>query len=116
MSDNPSYEEEAKRYFEKLDEAFDAFDTGPKRPMKTPLQPQFNLTIGPVSAITIVFVILKLTGHITWAWGWVLSPLWLGAALALAAIVLVFVAYLTVFLFSRLLEWISDRRTRKGRL
>lgn len=26
--------------------------------------------------LTIVFITLKLTGHISWSWWWVLSPLW----------------------------------------
>ncbi len=37
-----------------------------------------------IAAIT--FVVLKLTGVISWAWWWVLSPLWIeGALLALGA-------------------------------
>lgn len=32
--------------------------------------------------LTILFIGLKLTGDITWSWLWVLSPLWLGIALA----------------------------------
>ena len=31
--------------------------------------------------LTILFVGLKLTGNIDWAWVWVLSPLWIGAGL-----------------------------------
>lgn len=31
----------------------------------------------------IVFIILKLTGTLTWSWLWVLSPLWIGFALSL---------------------------------
>lgn len=27
--------------------------------------------------LTIVFIVLKLTGYIAWSWLWVLSPLWL---------------------------------------
>ena len=26
----------------------------------------------------LVFLILKLTGHIDWSWWWVTSPLWIG--------------------------------------
>lgn len=33
--------------------------------------------IGLLGILTIVFVVLKLTGNITWSWWWVLSPLWL---------------------------------------
>jgi hypothetical protein len=32
------------------------------------------------SALTVLFVALKLTGYITWPWVWVLSPVWLGLA------------------------------------
>ena len=30
-----------------------------------------------VTGLTVLFIGLKLTGHITWSWWWVLSPLWL---------------------------------------
>ena len=33
--------------------------------------------IGFVGLLTIVFITLKLTGYITWSWGWVLSPIWI---------------------------------------
>ena len=39
--------------------------------------------IGFVGLLTILFIGLKLTGYITWAWVWVLSPLWIGAIIAL---------------------------------
>lgn len=29
------------------------------------------------SLLTIVFIVLKLTGYITWSWVWVLAPLWI---------------------------------------
>jgi hypothetical protein len=38
-----------------------------------------------------VFIVLKLTGHIEWSWVWVLSPLWIGAAVALLIVAIVFV-------------------------
>jgi energy-coupling factor transporter transmembrane protein EcfT len=31
--------------------------------------------------LTLIFITLKLTGHITWSWLWVLSPLWIPLAL-----------------------------------
>jgi hypothetical protein len=50
-------------------------------------------------ALTLVFIILKLTQQIDWSWWWVLSPLWLPLALVLcvAAIVVIFVALLGGF-------------------
>lgn len=42
------------------------------------------------SALTILFIGLKLTGYLEWSWVWVLSPLWItfAAGLLLMAIVL----------------------------
>ena len=37
----------------------------------------------------IVFLILKLTGTITWSWWWVTAPLWGGLALVLAILIIV---------------------------
>lgn len=34
-----------------------------------------------VEILTIIFVVAKLVGTITWSWCWVLSPLWLPWAL-----------------------------------
>ena len=33
--------------------------------------------IGFVGLLTILFIALKLTGHIDWGWWWILSPLWI---------------------------------------
>ena len=30
-----------------------------------------------VEALTLIFVVLKLTGMISWPWLWVLSPIWI---------------------------------------
>ena len=51
--------------------------------------------IGFTGLLTIVFIVLKLTGVIDWSWGWVLSPLWIGAIIALLilAIFLVILAW-----------------------
>ncbi len=37
----------------------------------------------------IVFLILKLTDQIDWSWWWITAPLWIPAALVLAAIVVI---------------------------
>ena len=36
--------------------------------------------------IFIVFLILKLTGAITWSWWWVTCPLWIGLAVWIGSI------------------------------
>ena len=38
---------------------------------------------GLATLLTVLFVGLKLTGHITWSWIWVLSPLWIGFSILL---------------------------------
>ncbi len=35
-----------------------------------------NNPVSFLQALGILFIGLKLTGHITWDWWWVLSPLW----------------------------------------
>ena len=45
--------------------------------------------IGFTGLLTIVFIILKLCGIITWSWWWVLSPLWISAILWVVLVVIV---------------------------
>lgn len=49
--------------------------------------------------LTIVFVVLKLTGYIAWPWVWVLSPLWISVALYLAILVIYLIVVFIVYLF-----------------
>ena len=37
--------------------------------------------IGFTGLLTVVFVVLKLVGIISWSWWWVLSPIWISLAL-----------------------------------
>ena len=39
--------------------------------------------IGFTGVLTIVFIVLKLLGKITWSWWWVLSPIWISAIVAI---------------------------------
>ena len=41
--------------------------------------------------LTIAFIVLKLMNVITWSWWWVLSPLWIPAAIILGAGVIIFI-------------------------
>ena len=49
----------------------------------------------------LIFITLKLTGHITWSWLWVLGPFWIPFAIALAIFIVVFLGSLAVDIFSR---------------
>jgi hypothetical protein len=50
--------------------------------------------IGFAWLLTIVFITMKLLNKIDWSWWWVLSPLWIPAALVIA----IFVIFLVVAL------------------
>lgn len=52
-----------------------------------------NGGIGFTGLLTIVFIVLKLLGIITWSWFWVLSPIWIDAILVvlLLAVLLCFI-------------------------
>ena len=59
--------------------------------------------IGLGTILFIVFLILKLTGTITWSWWWVTAPLWIPFALilgilALALVILIIGRIFAVFL------------------
>lgn len=47
--------------------------------------------LGLASVLTIVFIILKLVGVISWSWWWVLSPLWINAIFVVLVLAVVFV-------------------------
>ena len=51
--------------------------------------------------LTVAFIVLKLTGCIDWSWWWVLSPLWIPAAIALAILLITFSISITLSLKSK---------------
>lgn len=51
--------------------------------------------IGFCSLLAVLFIGLKLTDNIDWSWWWVLSPLWIPAAIVLA--IIAFMAIIAVF-------------------
>lgn len=53
-----------------------------------------NSGVGFAGLLTIVFIVLKLLGKITWSWWWVLSPILIEIAVAL--LILVFMLILAV--------------------
>lgn len=60
--------------------------------------------IGFCGALTILFIGLKLTGHINWGWLWVLSPLWIPTA--------IFVSFLIVILAIAVLASVGGSKRR----
>jgi Transmembrane Fragile-X-F protein len=49
--------------------------------MEQPLSRRSEANLG-TTLLQIAFIVLKLTGAITWSWWWVLSPLWITASVA----------------------------------
>lgn len=41
--------------------------------------------------LLVLFIALKLTGQINWSWLWVMSPLWIGAAVSVIILLAVYV-------------------------
>jgi len=46
--------------------------------------------IGVLGLLSVVFVVLKLTGYISWSWWWVTAPFWGGFALFIGVIVVIY--------------------------
>ena len=56
-----------------------------------------SVQVGPgfLGLLTLIFITLKLTGYIAWSWVWVLSPFWIGFAIAFTIFaIVVLIAYL----------------------
>ena len=50
---------------------------------------KLTISVGNLSLSTIVFIVflvIKLTGYITWSWWWVTAPLWVGPAVVVGII------------------------------
>ena len=52
--------------------------------------------IGFAGLLTIVFIVLKLLDKIDWDWVWVLSPLWISAALAVLVLIIFGIVYMCI--------------------
>lgn len=43
-------------------------------------------------ALSIVFIVLKLIGIITWSWWWVLSPIWISMIMVMIVLAILYFA------------------------
>lgn len=57
--------------------------------MKTTETPRASFPI--LGILGLIFITLKLTGHITWSWWWVLAPFWAPFAVIIAIAIIVFI-------------------------
>lgn len=55
--------------------------------MKTESSTNTSSGIGFTGLLTVAFIVLKLTGYISWSWLWVLSPIWISILLVIAILV-----------------------------
>jgi hypothetical protein len=55
--------------------------------------------IGFTGLLTVLFVGLKLTGHITWPWIWVLSPIWISALIGIAILTILLIVAIVAGVF-----------------
>jgi hypothetical protein len=51
--------------------------------------------IGIGMILFLIFMTLKLTGHITWSWWWVTAPLWIPIS---AAVLIMGIAFLVAYI------------------
>ena len=49
--------------------------------------------VGFCGLLTIVFIVLKLTGVINWSWVWVLAPIWIDIILVVVLLIIVGIFY-----------------------
>ena len=49
--------------------------------------------VNALSLLGVLFVGLKLTGHITWPWVWVLAPFWMPLAVVIVLAVIAAIVY-----------------------
>lgn len=68
--------------------------------------------IGFFGLLAVLFIGLKLTGHITWSWLWVLSPLWLPLACVIGFVA---VGLTLAFLLALLVELVKRLTSKPSR-
>jgi len=51
-------------------------------------------SIGIFGLMFLIFMVLKLTGHIGWSWFWVTAPLWMPISFMVLILLIIFVAFI----------------------
>ena len=54
----------------------------------------YNTGVGFLGLLAIVFIVLKLTGHINWSWWWVLAPIWISWSVLLVVLFIILIVWL----------------------
>jgi len=58
-----------------------------------PAPPAVKGGVGFLGLLTLLFIGLKLTGHIDWSWVWVLAPTWIPVAFIVAIVILILIVF-----------------------
>lgn len=69
--------------------------------------------IGFMGLLTIVFIVLKLTGVINWSWLWVLAPLWIPWAIIGIVCFMVLSIAIICFVAIQVMKMIERRKRKK---
>lgn len=71
--------------------------------------------IGLCGATFLVFLVLKLTGHIDWSWWWVTAPLWLPTVVIIGIVLVVLILIVCGIQVIDRLDKRKDRKREKLR-
>ena len=58
-------------------------------------------SVSLTSILGVVFIVLKLTGVISWSWVWVLAPFWIPLALVVLILAIIIVVTIIRFILDR---------------
>lgn len=75
----------------------------------------FKPTIGLCDLLTVVFIVLKLLGKITWSWVWVLSPIWISMSIFVIALVIAIIAEILNKRWNEMID-LKLKRVEKGHM
>jgi uncharacterized protein (DUF2062 family) len=70
---------------------------------------------GICSILTIIFVIAKIMGMLTWSWWLVFAPLWLPVSIVMTVVIIIpAITFLFAFIWVCITEWFDKRRRTKN--
>lgn len=60
-----------------------------------------SASVSTTGLLGVLFVGLKLTGHITWPWIWVLAPFWIPVAILLGVLLIAGLCFVVAYLIDK---------------
>lgn len=70
-----------------------------------------NNGVGVVGLLGVVFVVLKLTGHIDWSWMWVTAPFWIPFAVVVVVLAVLGITYAAI----SFLQYLEKKQKKRGK-